>query len=291
MSLPREPIHNTTHVIVLVHPAESKRAFSSVRLLPRLLERSTVIVGRQFRRGDHPVLDQALKHRQSTVILYPAPDAFELCNHSHSSGQREPAASSALSAYMRAAWLRRDAEAQVDAHDLQSDLEGKGFDFSANNQQARRDKRDKARMRNAAMSRLVQAATVQHSDSWAASPRRHLIVLDGTWKEASRLLSQNDRLRLWPARVKLPSRGEDCAQNNNTTGARVVTAFVPGWSTTTEGQGKFLCRPPPKNGYYCTLEAIGMALLMLDSTQGGDEAATTARDSTAEADRRFGHKE
>ena len=70
---------------------------------------------------------------------------------------------------------------------------------------------------------------------------RYLIVLDGTWKEASRLLQQNARLAAWPHCVTLPTAGG---------------AGVGGAGAVLATEAQFTCRPPPKPGYLSTLEAV-----------------------------------
>ena len=78
-ALPDSPLPNSVrHLVVLTHPAEVKRALTSTsQLLPQLLERSTTIVGRLFRPGDHPVLDEALA-RRDTLLLFPRAGAHLL---------------------------------------------------------------------------------------------------------------------------------------------------------------------------------------------------------------------
>ena len=118
-ALPDSPLPNSVrHLIVLTHPAEVKRALTSTsQLLPQLLERSTTIVGRLFRPGDHPVLDEALA-RRDTLLLFPRAGAHLLqpqglsdaasvgvtADTSGGSG-REP-----LDAFVAHAWARQAAE-------------------------------------------------------------------------------------------------------------------------------------------------------------------------------------
>eukprot|EP01045_Picozoa_sp_COSAG04_P027021 COSAG04_NODE_3874_length_2458_cov_2.643917_2_plen_309_part_00 len=118
-ALPDSPLPNSVrHLIVLTHPAELKRALTSTsQLLPQLLERSTTIVGRLFRPGDHPVLDKALA-RRDTLLLFPRAGAYVLQPQGLSDAASEGVTAETsgdsgrerLDAFVAHAWARQAAE-------------------------------------------------------------------------------------------------------------------------------------------------------------------------------------
>lgn len=247
--------HRSTHVLVLTHPAEPKRAFSSVRLLPRLLQSCASLTGRIFRLGEHPTLDRALACRH-TMLLYPQPNAFVLpTDGGGDDSQVVSRTRRQLAEHVRRAWRRRDAEHLVDQqlmdrkHAADANPSGGGGDGAGDAEaKARgRAKRDLSRQRKRMIAQLVQQLEQEEADGpeglllpaeeETAKGQRWLIVLDGTWKETGRMLSQNPRLSSWPVTVQLDL--------NSTT-------------------GEFDCRPPPRAGCVSTMEAIVMALRALD---------------------------
>jgi DTW domain-containing protein YfiP len=267
------------HVVVLAHPDESKRAFSSVRLLPRLLENSDTIVGRRFRVGDHPVLDQALD-RRDTLLLYPGPESFELAPPRAGIGATGECAT-ALAAHIDDKWLRHEVMRQAATCFRETD-------DVAESEDPRRRKRDRSRRQRQIFNKLLIEAQQglargkaegQSADvpSDRGQQERCLIVLDGTWKEASRLLHQNDRLREWPLRVCL----------HVPRASKAAPDFEP--EPELSGDGEFMCRPPPQQGLLSTLEAIGRALMALHSgagvcVGGGDGGAAEVRFGESEYD-------
>ena len=118
-ALPDSPLPNSVrHLIVLTHPAELKRALTSTsQLLPQLLERSTTIVGRLFRPGDHPILDEALA-RRDTLLLFPRAGACVLQPQGLSDAASEGVTAETsgdsgrerLDAFVAHAWARQAAE-------------------------------------------------------------------------------------------------------------------------------------------------------------------------------------
>ena len=138
--------------------------------------------------------------------------------------------------------------------------------------------------------RLVERLTKEHLDAAAAAEdtegsttatqERYLIVLDGTWSEAGRLLNQNERLKSWPVCCRLPGPEDSAGQ-----------PLQP---------GEFArCRAPPQDGFVSTLEAIGRALVALsqaddeDDEEGGRAAGRGAARTQAAAatEGRFGRQE
>ena len=124
------------------------------------------------------------------------------------------------------------------------------------------------------------AAAEDTEGSTAATQERYLIVLDGTWSEAGRLLNQNERLKSWPVCCRLPGPEDSAGQ-----------PLQP---------GEFArCRAPPQDGFVSTLEAIGRALVAL--SQADDEEDEEGRraagrgaartQAAAATEGRFGRKE
>ena len=83
-ALPDEPIRleRGCGVIVLQHPNERKRKLATVPVLTKALGSCDVLVGRKFRAGQEPVLDEAYRSAREggadVFVLYPGPGARDL---------------------------------------------------------------------------------------------------------------------------------------------------------------------------------------------------------------------
>lgn len=220
-ALPHAPLAASRRVIVLTHPAEMKRSLTSTsQLLGLLLERAVTIVGRIFREGEHPVLDEALAQRD-TLLLFPRSGAFELATTlARGSDGSTSDIHMRLEDHIRRSWLRKDAEERAAAlFPAPSALVSEGHDADAVSTQdavklARRQvarqrrqlvedilREEEQRYRQLTM-QPVNADTPKYGRG-AGRRDRFLIALDGTWTEVNRLLNQNDRLKFWPVCIKL----------------------------------------------------------------------------------------
>ncbi len=260
--LPQAPAATSRRVIVLTHPAEMKRSLTSTsKLLGVLLERAVTIVGRIFREGEHPMLDEALAQRD-TLLLFPRSDACELPTpfDPASSVQGNGCKSdiqTRLEEHIRRAWSRKAAEeraavlfpvpsAPVSAQQAAgARTPGDALKIARRNVARQRRKivddlmREEERQLQHLPTQFVKVDGSTHGRDGGRD--RYLIALDGTWTEVSRLMNQNERLKTWPVCIKLL----DAAP------------------------GEFLCRAPPQPGYVSTLEAIGRTLLTLGDDKFG----------------------
>ena len=218
-ALPHAPLAASRRVIVLTHPAEMKRSLTSTsQLLGLLLERAVTIVGRIFREGEHPVLDEALAQRD-TLLLFPRSGAFELptpLGTTHGSDGGTGDMHVRLEDHVRRSWLRKDAEERAAAlfpapsapvtegHD--ADAPGAEDTVKIARRQAARQRRQLVEdlLREEEQSTMGPVSADSPKSGSGAGRDRFLIALDGTWTEVSRLLNQNDRLKTWPVCIKLP---------------------------------------------------------------------------------------
>ena len=190
-----------------------KRSLASTNhLLELLLARAETIVGRVFREGEHPILDEALAQRD-TLLLFPRSDAFELPTL-HGNGGNDCSTSDPqmqLRHYVRRAWALQAAEkraAELFPASSALVLAPQGADSHRASDAVKYARREIARQRRKAVDDYMRQKEQQQEDypeEFSCSDQdRFLIALDGTWTEVSRLLNQNERLKTWPVCIKLP---------------------------------------------------------------------------------------
>ena len=78
-SLPRERIQTETDIVILQHPAEFRRkTFSTVPLIPLVLENVKVFVGHNFEPHQIAPFHEAIAKRQRLLLLFPGTEALSL---------------------------------------------------------------------------------------------------------------------------------------------------------------------------------------------------------------------
>jgi hypothetical protein len=196
-----------------------KRSLTSTsHLLGLLLARAETIVGRVFREGEYPVLDEALAQRD-TLLLFPRSEAFELPT-SHGNGRSDCSTSNAqvqLRHYVQRAWALKAAEkraAELFPAPSALVVAPQAADVHSAGNTVKYARREIARQRRKAVDDYLRQEEQQQTDYaeqvGCSDQDRFLIVLDGTWTEVSRLLNQNERLKTWPVCIKLPEEVRTC---------------------------------------------------------------------------------
>jgi DTW domain-containing protein YfiP len=78
-ALPSERIITSTHVLILQHPNEyRKKTFSTVPLIPLVLEKCQIRVGYEFEPEKLEIFMETIKKGQKPLLLFPGPDALSL---------------------------------------------------------------------------------------------------------------------------------------------------------------------------------------------------------------------